>query len=494
MSLRAEWIVLLVVGAVATVAAGLFVADTILDLWDRLQGAPVWVRAATGIAAGLVTLPFLWFLVRSLRRGTRPAAVPEDVPSSREELQEAIDTAQASGVDVAAARKELSEWNRRRQTGWIQIVVAGEISTGKSSLIKALLPDEDVVINVLGGSTQSITNYQWESPSGDQLIITDLPGFGATAGVPDEVAMQECLRAHAVIFLCAGDLTRAEFETLRLLRETGKPIVVALNKRDRFSDEELVPILAALRAKLDGLPGGEQIGLCSIASGGTEQVMRIDADGNEEAVTRDRKPDLEELRHALSRTVLADTAALENLRDGSLLALINDELSRARFEHRRVSAEETVRSYTRKAVIGALAAISPGTDILIQGYLGTAMVRELCDLYDVSASDLDVQTFLDLSQDRVRKALPLMLAVAGNGLKAFPGIGTVAGGLVHAVAYGLIFDAMGHGIVHTLELGGELVPRDAARRFQEELGENMEARTRRLVTLALEARKDTKRK
>jgi hypothetical protein len=153
-----------------------------------------------------------------------------------------------------------------------------------------------------------------------------------------------------------------------------------------------------------------------------------------------------------------------------------------------------VRSYTRKAVIGALAAISPGTDILIQGYLGTAMVRELCDLYDVSASDLDVQTFLDLSQDRVRKALPLMLAVAGNGLKAFPGIGTVAGGLVHAVAYGLIFDAMGHGIVHTLELGGELVPRDAARRFQEELGENLEARTRRLVTLALEARKDTKRK
>jgi hypothetical protein len=112
----------------------------------------------------------------------------------------------------------------------------------------------------------------------------------------------------------------------------------------------------------------------------------------------------------------------------------------------------------------------------------------------VSASDLDVQTFLDLSQDRVRKALPLMLAVAGNGLKAFPGIGTVAGGLVHAVAYGLIFDAMGHGIVHTLELGGELVPRDAARRFQEELGENLEARTRRLVTLALEARKDTKRK
>ena len=49
------------------------------------------------------------------------------------------------------------------------------------------------------------------------------------------------------------------------------------------------------------------------------------------------------------------------------------------------------------------------------------------------------------------KALPLSLAVAGNGLKAFPGVGTVAGGLVHAVAYGLIFDALGRSLVHDAE-------------------------------------------
>jgi len=252
-------------------------------------------------------------------------------------------------------------------------------------------------------------------------------------------------------------------------------------------------VLSALRKKLDALPGGEEIALCSIASGGTEQVTRIDAAGNEEAVNREREPDLEQLRGLLARAILADKPALETLRDGSLLALINDELTRARIGHRRASAENIVRGYTKKAVIGALAAVSPGTDILIQGYLGTAMVRELCDLYEASASEIDVQTFLDLSQDRVRKALPLLLAVAGNGLKAFPGIGTVAGGLVHAVAYGLIFDAMGHGIVQTLEVGGELAPRAAARRFQEELGENLETRTRRLVTLALEARKNSDR-
>ncbi len=492
MSLRALWIVLMVLVAVATIAAGLYVADTVLDLWDRLQAAPLWVRALAGVAAGLVTIPLFWMIARSFRRKPRRPA-PDNVPSNREELKEAIDAAQTAGVDVAVARKELRDWNRRSESGRIQIVVAGEISSGKSSLIKGLLPDENVEIDVLGGSTQSPTNYEWRSPGGDLLVITDLPGFGAAGGDLDDVSMRECLRAHAVIFLCTGDLTRAEYASLQRLREIGKPVLVALNKRDRYDEEQLPAVLSALRKKLDALPGGEEIALCSIASGGTEQVTRIDAAGNEEAVYREREPDLEQLRGLLARAILADKPALETLRDGSLLALINDELTRARIGHRRASAENIVRGYTKKAVIGALAAVSPGTDILIQGYLGTAMVRELCDLYEASASEIDVQTFLDLSQDRVRKALPLLLAVAGNGLKAFPGIGTVAGGLVHAVAYGLIFDAMGHGIVQTLEVGGELAPRAAARRFQEELGENLETRTRRLVTLALEARKNSDR-
>ncbi len=492
MSLRALWIVLMVLVAVATVAAGLYVADTVLDLWDRLQVAPFWVRGLAGVAAGLVTIPLFWMIARSFRRKPR-RPTPDNMPSNRVELEEAIDAAQATGVDVAVARKELRDWHRRSENGRIQIAVAGEISSGKSSLIKGLLPDEDVEIDVLGGSTRSATNYQWRSPGGDLLVITDLPGFGAAEGDLDDVSMRECLRAHAVIFVCTGDLTRAEYASLQRLREIGKPVLVALNKRDRYDDEQLPTVLSALRKKLDALPDGEEIALCSIASGGTEQVTRIDAAGNEESVNREREPDLEKLRGLLARVILADKPALETLRDGSLLALINDELTRARIGHRRASAENIVRGYTKKAVIGALAAVSPGTDILIQGYLGTAMVRELCDLYEASASEIDVQTFLDLSQDRVRKALPLLLAVAGNGLKAFPGIGTVAGGLVHAVAYGLIFDAMGHGIVQTLEVGGELAPRAAARRFQEELGENLETRTRRLVTLALEARKNSDR-
>ena len=118
-------------------------------------------------------------------------------------------------------------------------------------------------------------------------------------------------------------------------------------------------------------------------------------------------------------------------------------LTEAENAYRMQRSEQIIRSATRKAVVGALAAISPGTDILIQGYVGTSMTQALCRLYGAAPRDLDIEELLSLSQGRVGKALPLSLAVAGNGLKAFPGIGTVAGGLAHAVAYGLLFDALG---------------------------------------------------
>ena len=95
-----------------------------------------------------------------------------------------------------------------------------------------------------------------------------------------------------------------------------------------------------------------------------------------------------------------------------------------------------------------------------------------------------------MGQSRVGRALPLSMAVAGNGLKAFPGVGTVAGGLVHAVAYGLIFDALGRSLVLTLERHGQLVPEEAVKEFEEGISEHIEAGVRRVARLALEEKTD----
>ena len=169
-----------------------------------------------------------------------------------------------------------------------------------------------------------------------------------------------------------------------------------------------------------------------------------------------------------------------------MFRLAAEKLAEAEGEYREVRAEQIIRSSTRKAVVGALAAVSPGTDIVIQGYLGTSMTKELCRLFGAAPRDLDIEEFLTLSQSRAGKALPLTLAVAGNGLKAFPGVGTVAGGVVHAVAYGLIFDALGRSLVMTLKTHGDFDPGTAAREFEEGISEHIEAGVRRVAAMALE--------
>jgi len=121
------------------------------------------------------------------------------------------------------------------------------------------------------------------------------------------------------------------------------------------------------------------------------------------------------------------------------------------------------------------------------------MTHQLCKLYDVPVKQIDIDRFLDFSQEQVKKTIPLILAVVGNGFKAFPGIGTLAGGMIHAVAYGIIFDTLGKAIHKTLETRGALKPAPAAINFKEMLSENLESRAKTFAKMVIDEHKGTDR-
>jgi len=310
------------------------------------------------------------------------------------------------------------------------------------------------------------------------LVLADVPGTGASGEGIDEIGLNDALRAHVVAYVCDGDLVRTQFEDLKTLIAMNKPVVLVLNKSDRYNDQETKILRARLRDRLTETGAGQEVELVTVSTGAAKDVT-----GGAPV-----RPQVEALLKALQWQVDRSPEALNDLRDTAVFSMVAANLDEAEAEHRKVQAKQTVDSYTRKAVVGAIAAVSPGTDVLIQGYLGTGLVRELCGIFGVPASDIDTGRLLELSQGYVGKSLPILLAVAGNALKAFPGIGTIAGGLTHAVAYGLIFDALGRGLTSALEEGGELRPATAARKFGENLGEDLRTRTIRLARLALEER------
>jgi uncharacterized protein (DUF697 family) len=274
---------------------------------------------------------------------------------------------------------------------------------------------------------------------------------------------------------------------MKHLLALGKPMVLVMNKADRFSMDEQATLMHRLLERLEEIGGAvTRDRVVAVSAGGAVDVIERQSDGSETVTRRQRAADIGVLVVAIDRVLAEGMAPLDSRRDRAVFQLAADKLADAEAAYRQQRSEQIIRNSTRKAIVGSLAAISPGTDILIQGYIGTTMTQELCKLYGAVPRDLDVEEFLSLSQSRVGRALPLTLAVAGNGLKAFPGIGTVAGGFVHAVAYGLIFDALGRSLILTLNKHGAFIPEQAAKEFEEGINEHLEAGVRRVAKMALE--------
>lgn len=484
---------LIVVVFLIAIGALLFFTQTALNVWDRLLEGPRLLRwGYVGGMIGLVILAIylIWLLL--IRRGpTAKRKTAVRAPLSRDEIETRLRDAEAAGVDVGAAQRELQELAARQKAGLIHLCFFGEISTGKSSLIKALVPEADVVIDVVGGSTGDVRHYRWRSSAGSEILLTDVPGTGGHEEGLDEMALEEAQRAHVVLFVCEGDLTRAESQAVGHLLALEKPLVLVMNKADRYSVEEQAAIMQKLLQRVDEMGGSlERDRVVAVSAGGEVDVVQRGDAGSENVVRRKRPADIGVLVVAINRMLEDEVQPLDERRDRAVFRLAAEKLAEAEHKYRKQRSEQIIRNSTRKAVIGSLAAVSPGTDVIIQGYVGTAMTKELCKLYGAAPRDLDIEQFLDMSQSRVGKALPLTLAVAGNGLKAFPGVGTVAGGLVHAVAYGLIFDALGRSLVLTLERHGQLVAEEAVKEFEEGISEHIEAGVRRVARLALEEKTD----
>lgn len=456
----------------------LLATDTALSVWYYLKEAPAWVQLAYAVVlAGLPLITLVWFWNWFRPSRTRKAQIPRR-ELTREALQDELLESARQGVDISGALEEIHEQRRRRSSGEIYIAVYGEISSGKSSLVRALIPDSEAETDPRAGTTTEIRHYSWQAPSGDRVVIADLPGFNFE---DDSAALEETRRAHLVVFLCDGDLTASQMKQFKYLHGLEKPLILCLNKADQYSSGELTQF----RDRFQQRTGLEKSNIITISSGGREEIIRLLGEEIEERGDRQRQPEISQLRHAIQLHLDQDRELMESLRNTAVLMLASEKLDAARDIHREQQATELVSKYSRRAVIGALAAVAPGSDLVIQGVLATQLMRELSKLYDIPFKEMEIESFLQLASGKVRNMAAITLAIAGNALKAFPGLGTVSGGLVHAVAYGMIFDSLGRAAAETMASRGDFRPYPAAEAFEDLLHDHLESGAVHFAKLAI---------
>ena len=441
---------LILLAVLALLAAALLwlvlgVLHSAVTLWQDLRALPGWAQAivAALLLAALCGLAWsaMWLLGPRRRKAIAVAA------PTRGEVEQRIDALKQRNAETIELEAELAELDRRARAEQLYVAVFGEISAGKSSVIRALAPDAAPQVDVLGGTTRAVSHYSARLPGGHELTLADVPGTHEVSGsVREQLARDEALRAHVVLYVCAGDLTRDQDAELRWLRGFGKPLVLALNKADQFAGGERAALERALRERYAEITDARVV----VSAGGTEEFERRLADGRVEHVRRERNPDIAALSTLLQRYAAAGAQAFEPAREAAVLSSLDARAESLSAQARERDADAVVAKYTRRAVVGAMAAVMPGSDLVVQGVLATGLIRELGKLYGVSVRDIDIDAFLGQVKLTLRTSASLVLAIAGNAAKAFPGLGTLGGGVLHAIAYGLIFDSLGHAVATTM--------------------------------------------
>ena len=305
---------------------------------------------------------------------------------ARESLKELIDDSRLPpGIreslthDYEAVRAMLD----KLEHGHLHIAAFGRVSTGKSSLLNALIGEERFAVSPLHGETKFSSMEAWSEVEAAGVYLIDTPGLDEAGGESrEEMAREVANRADLVIFVVDGDITDSERRALRTLLAQGRPVVVALNKSDLYTASELERLLAAVREKTAGLVKAEDV-LAVAAQPRPQQVVEVDGTGHEKTSARARDPDIDKLRLRLWEIFENEGKTLAALNASLFASDLSDQVGRRILKARREIGDKLVRTYcVAKGVAVAFNPI-PVADLFAAAFIDVGMVVHLSRVYDL---------------------------------------------------------------------------------------------------------------
>ncbi len=266
-------------------------------------------------------------------------------------------------------------------TGELHIAVFGRVSVGKSALGNALLGREAFATGVLHGTTRTRAAQRWQEVAGQGLHLIDTPGINELSGEERErLAYDVAAISDLVIFVVDGDMTQAEVAALSTLSKTQRPLLLALNKADRYSDDERARLLTRLREHAAGLVRSENVIACA-AHPADLRMVQISTDGNETATRNPQRADVSALAARLRVIAEHEGKTLAALNAGLFAGNLSDRVAVRVAATRRELADRVIRNYClAKGVAVALNPI-PVADLLAAASLDVALVLHLGKVY-----------------------------------------------------------------------------------------------------------------
>ena len=270
--------------------------------------------------------------------------------------------------------RQLARLRERR----LRAAVFGRVGVGKSSLLNALLGEEEFATDVAHGCTRKQQAVQWQqSIAGLNAVeLVDTPGIDEIgAAGRARLAGRVARTADLVLLVIDADLTGVELEALGWLLDSGKPLVIVLNRCDCWPQDELRQLEASIRRRLPGRAA--DLTLISVAAAPRQARLRPDG----RVRTDLAPPQVSALQGHLITLLEREGEALLALNTLRAAESVQRQLHQHRLSRSRREAQGLIGRYAAIKATGVAA--NPLLLLDLAGGLAcdTALVKQLCELY-----------------------------------------------------------------------------------------------------------------
>ena len=265
--------------------------------------------------------------------------------------------------------------------GHIHIAVLGRVSVGKSSVLNALIGEQRFSTSALHGETKHNEMAHWNEQESGSLFLIDTPGINEIDGEARErMAREVSQRSDLVLFVIDGDMTDSEYNALQELAQEHRPLLLVLNKCDRYTAAQRAQLRDSLLARLEQVITTEN--LVEVAADPAPRIIiAVDADGRETESERPTPPDVMALKDRIWEILEAEGKTLAALNASLFAGDLSDKVGARVLAVRSKLGEKVIRSYS--LVKGLAVAINPVpiADLVTAVAVDVSMVAHLSEVY-----------------------------------------------------------------------------------------------------------------
>ncbi len=288
---------------------------------------------------------------------------------------------------------QLHSMHEKISSGRVEVVIFGEISTGKSALVNALIGRDVADVDVQGGWTKQVWGTAWEGAGhrikgldSSEVVIVDTPGINEVGGADRaELADVTARRADLILFVTDSDLNDTEYAALVELAAVQKPIICVFNKQDLYQPQEREQLTQMIKQRLDGLIPANHFALTTADPREVEYVIE-QPDGSTKSEWRKPDPDVGELKSLILEILEKEGLGLIALNAAMYASDKSDRVAALRVEMRNREADQVIWTMAATKAVVVAANPIPILDIIGGLAVDAAMLATLSKVYGLSFS------------------------------------------------------------------------------------------------------------